>query len=60
MYNLSVLFPCLCRVINPYQMKKYGDVEIHKAKTDKKDAIRIATYGVLVNFFMKLLKRDIQ
>ena len=22
-------------VINPYQMKKYSDVEIHKAKTDK-------------------------
>ena len=31
-------------IINPYQMKKYGDVEIHKAKTDKKDALRIATY----------------
>ena len=31
-------------VINPYQMKKYGDVEIHKAKTDKKDATRIVTY----------------
>lgn len=30
--------------INPYQMKKYGDVEIHKAKTDRKDAVRIATY----------------
>lgn len=27
-------------------MKKYGDVEIHKAKTDKKDAIRIATYAL--------------
>lgn len=33
-------------LINPYQMKKYGDVEIHKAKTDKKDAIRIATYAL--------------
>ena len=33
-------------VINPYQMKKYGDVEIHKAKTDKKDALRIATYAL--------------
>ena len=22
-------------VVNPYQMKKYGDVEIRKAKTDK-------------------------
>ena len=30
-------------LINPYQMKKYGDVEIHKAKTDRKDAVRIAT-----------------
>ena len=27
-------------------MKKYGDVEIHKAKTDKKDALRIATYAL--------------
>ena len=33
-------------VINPYQMKKYSDVEIHKAKTDKKDALRIATYAL--------------
>ena len=33
-------------VINPYQMKKYGDVEIHKVKTDKKDALRIATYAL--------------
>ena len=31
-------------IVNPYQMKKYGDVEIHKAKTDKKDALRIAAY----------------
>ena len=38
-------------VVNPYQMKKYGDVEIHKAKTDKKDALRIATYSpLLINF----------
>ena len=27
-------------------MKKYGDVEIHKAKTAKKDAVRIATYAL--------------
>lgn len=33
-------------LINPYQMKKYGDVEIHKAKTDKKDAARIAAYAL--------------
>ena len=33
-------------IINPYQMKKYGDVEIHKAKTDKKDALSIATYAL--------------
>ena len=33
-------------IVNPYQMKKYGDVEIHKAKTDKKDALRIATYAL--------------
>ena len=33
-------------VVNPYQMKKYGDMEIHRAKTDKKDAIRIATFAL--------------
>ena len=33
-------------VVNPYQMKKYGDVEIRKVKTDKKDALRIATYAL--------------
>ena len=33
-------------LINPYQMKKYGDVEIHKSKTDRKDALRIATYAL--------------
>ena len=33
-------------IVNPYQMKKYGDVEIHKAKTDKKDALRIAAYAL--------------
>ena len=32
--------------VNPYQMKKYGDVEIRKAKTDKKDALRIATFAL--------------
>ena len=33
-------------IVNPYQMKKYGDVEIRKAKTDKKDALRIATFAL--------------
>ena len=33
-------------VVNPYQMKRYGDVELHKAKTDKKDALRIATFAL--------------
>ena len=33
-------------VVNPYQMKKYGDIEIRKAKTDKKDALRIATFAL--------------
>ena len=33
-------------VVNPYQMKKYGDVEIRKAKTDKKDALPIATFAL--------------
>ena len=38
--NLQV---CL---INAYQMKKYGDMELRKAKTDKKDALRIARYAL--------------
>ena len=33
-------------MINPYLMKKYGDTQIRKAKTDKKDALRIATYAL--------------
>ena len=33
-------------IINPYQMKKYGDVEIRRKKTDKKDALRIAAYAL--------------
>lgn len=33
-------------IVNPYLMKKYGDVTLHKAKTDKKDALRIATYAL--------------
>lgn len=33
-------------LVNPYQMKKYTDVEIHKAKTDQKDALRIARYAL--------------
>ena len=33
-------------LINPYLMKKYGDMELHKAKTDKKDALRIARYAL--------------
>lgn len=36
---MSVLLMFIC-------WKKYGDVEIRKAKTDKKDAIRIAKYAV--------------
>ena len=33
-------------LVNPYQMKKYGDTELRRSKTDKKDAIRIATYAL--------------
>lgn len=33
-------------LVNPYQMKKYGDTELRKAKTDKKDAFRIAKYAL--------------
>jgi transposase len=33
-------------LINPYQMKKYGDTALRKAKTDKRDSIRIAQYAL--------------
>ena len=33
-------------LVNPYQMKKYGDTELRRGKTDKKDAVRIATYAL--------------
>ena len=33
-------------LINAYQMKKYGDLELRKAKTDRKDALRIARYAL--------------
>ena len=33
-------------LINPYQMKKYGDTELRRAKTDKKDALKIGTYAL--------------
>ena len=39
----SDLFVC---VMNPYLMKKYGDNEIRRGKTDKKDAMRMAYYAL--------------
>lgn len=33
-------------LINAYQMKKYGDMELRKVKTDRKDALRIAKYAL--------------
>lgn len=33
-------------VVNAYVLKKYGDTEIRKVKTDKKDALRIAKYAI--------------
>ena len=33
-------------VVNPLTMKKYGDRSIRKVKTDKADAIKIASYGI--------------
>jgi transposase len=33
-------------LVNPYLLKKYGDAELRKAKTDKKDAMRIARYAL--------------
>ena len=42
-FEAADLSVCL---INAYQMKKYGDMELRKAKTDKKDALRIARYAL--------------
>ena len=39
-------------LVNPYQMKKFGDVEIHKAKTDKKDALRIAKFAIEKSYLL--------
>lgn len=39
-------------LINPYQMKKYGDTELRKAKTDKKDALRIAKYALEKSYLL--------
>ena len=33
-------------LVNPYLLKKYGDAQLRKAKTDKKDAMRIARYAL--------------
>lgn len=33
-------------LVNPYLMKKYGDTELRRAKTDKKDALLIARYAL--------------
>jgi transposase len=33
-------------LINPYQMKKYGDTALRKVKTDKRDSLRIARYAL--------------
>lgn len=39
-------------LVNPYLMKKYGDNEIRKGKTDKKDAMRIAKYALEKAYFL--------
>lgn len=33
-------------MVNAYQIKKFGDMDLRKAKTDKKDAVRIARYAL--------------
>ena len=39
-------------LVNPYQMKKYGDTELRKTKTDKKDALRIAKYALEKSYLL--------
>lgn len=50
-YHLPILKKLLesgffVSVMNPYLMKKYGDNEIRRGKTDAKDATRLALYGI--------------
>ena len=33
-------------MVNAYQIKKFGDMDLRKAKTDKRDAVRIARYAL--------------
>lgn len=33
-------------LVNPYLMKKYGDAQLRKAKTDKQDSLRLARYAL--------------
>ena len=42
-FHESGITVCL---VNPYLMKKYGDTQLRKAKTDKKDSLRIARYAL--------------
>jgi transposase len=56
-YHLPVLKKLLAAdlfvsVINPYQMKKYGDTELRRSKTDKKDALRIAAYALEKSYLL--------
>lgn len=39
-------------LINPFKMKKYGDTELRRAKTDKKDALKIATYALEKSYLL--------
>lgn len=57
-YHLPVLKKLLdaglfVSVLNPYLMKKYGDNEIRRGKTDKKDAMRMAVYAVEKSYVLK-------
>lgn len=40
-------------IVNPLLVKKFGEVEIRKAITDKKDATRIATYALEKHYTLK-------
>ena len=40
-------------IANPLLMKKYSDTEIRKAKTDKKDAVRIALFALEKSYLLQ-------
>lgn len=39
-------------IVNPFLMKKYGESDLHKSKTDKKDALMIARFALEKSYLL--------